>query len=36
MLSSEDIDSGKYTLQDIVLPVPGPKTMYPQNSTGDR
>lgn len=36
ILSSEDIDSGKYTVEDIALPVLGTKTVFPTNSTGDR
>eukprot|EP00889_Picochlorum_renovo_P006938 jgi/Picre1/33968/NNA_001445.t1 len=34
VVAQDDIDSGKYSIQDIVLPLPGSSVRYPQNSTG--
>ncbi|KAF4550601.1 tRNA pseudouridine synthase D (TruD)-like protein [Elsinoe fawcettii] len=34
-LTKEDLDSGKYSIFDIVLPQPGYDVEYPKNATGD-
>ncbi|GAO50566.1 hypothetical protein G7K_4690-t1 [Saitoella complicata NRRL Y-17804] len=33
ILTQEDVDSGKYTIHDIVLPTPGTEIQYPKNDT---
>ncbi|XP_048136493.1 multisubstrate pseudouridine synthase 7 isoform X2 [Rhodamnia argentea] len=34
-LTSEDIASGRYSLDDIVLPMPGSRVIYPNNDVAD-
>ncbi|KAI8109704.1 hypothetical protein M9434_000983 [Picochlorum sp. BPE23] len=34
VVAQDDIDSGKYGIQDLVLPLPGSSVRYPQNLTG--
>ena len=34
VLTEEDIQSGKYNIGDVVLPLAGTKIQYPENSTG--
>lgn len=34
VLTEEDIESGKYNIGDVVLPLAGTKIQYPENSTG--
>ena len=36
MLTSEDITSGKFTMDDVVLPSVGFKTTIPGNKVGDK
>ena len=35
-LSSTDIASGRYSLSDILLPVPGVNVFLPENAVGER
>ena len=34
VVAQDDIDSGKYGIRDLVLPLPGSSVKYPQNLTG--
>lgn len=34
VVNQADIDSGRYSIQDLVLPLPGSSVKYPQNVTG--
>ena len=34
VLTEEDVQSGKYSIADVVLPLAGTKVRYPENSTG--
>ena len=34
-LSSDEAESGKYTIKDVVLPTPGWDIVYPRNEVGD-
>lgn len=36
MLTEEDIQSGKYSVRDIVLPTVGTATILPGNKVADR
>ena len=36
VLSSEDVQRKVYTLRDIVLPVVGTTTIFPENRVGER
>ena len=33
-VTQEDVDVGKYTIEDVVLPLPGSQMIYPDNDTG--
>lgn len=33
MLTEEDLDS--YSIEDVVYPIPGHRTVYPKNEIGD-
>ena len=35
-LSCEDVADGRFTLSDVLLPLPGMKVMYPLNDVGQR
>ena len=35
-LSCEDVAEGRFTLSDVLLPLPGIKVMYPLNDVGQR
>lgn len=36
VLSSEDVQNHKYSLKDVVLPVVGTNTIFPQNTVAER
>ena len=35
VLTEQDLEEGKYRIDDVVLPLPGSKTVLPQNSTAE-
>ncbi len=35
VVTEEEAAAGTYTIEDVVLPIPGYRVQYPQHSTGD-